>query len=203
MITRIAVVALLLISPYTALAERDWKLTFPQINNSDKITTLAKECPNTPNINCNDDIYQKVWLHLEATNGERYRLNLNSVMDGTTGNKIALVYITPPNVGLDMTRMRRLMFNCNGTFIDITNGISNNVMDAPPNSVAGRIQKIICRVPTAQQYCVGLSSSECNNVSKVINSNNRPSYCKQGYGLVDSGLNNEQRRICAVMGTWN
>ena len=124
-------------------------------------------------------------------------------MDGTTGNKIALVYITPPNVGLDMTRMRRLMFNCNGTFIDITNGISNNVMDAPPNSVAGRIQKIVCRVPTAQQYCVGLSNSECNNVSKVINSNNRPAYCKQGYGLVDSGLNNEQRRICAVMGTWN
>lgn len=203
MVKKYIFLVLLMMTSHLAIADRDWSKTFPQIKSSDTITTLAKFCPNESYVNCNDDIYQKVWLHLEATNGERYRLNLNSVMDGTTGNKIALVYITPPNIGLDMTRMRRLMFNCNGTFIDITNGISNNVMDAPPNSVAGRIQNIICRVPTAQQYCAGLSNSECNNVSKVINSNNRPAYCKQGYGLVDSGLNNEQRRICAVMGTWN
>ena len=203
MIKKIALLVLMLTVTNVANAERDWSKTFPQISNRDTITTLAKYCPNEQNVNCDDDIYQKVWLHLEATNGERYRLNLNSVMDGTTGNKIALVYITLPNAMFDWQRMHRLMFNCNGTFIDITNGISNNVMDAPPNSVAGRIQKIICRVPTTKQYCEGLSNGECNNVSRVVNSNNRPSYCRQGYGLVDSGLNNEQRRICAVMGTWN
>jgi len=203
MYKKYTLLVLILILPNIALADRDWTKTFPQISSKNTITTLAKYCPNEPNVNCNDDIYQKFWLHLEATNGERYRLNLNSVKDGTTGAVMATVYITPPNVMFDWQRMHTLLFNCNNTFIDITHGISNNVMDAPPNSVAGQIQKIVCRVPTAKQYCEGLSNSECNNVSKVINSNNRPAYCKQGYGLVDSGLNNEQRRICAVMGTWN
>lgn len=203
MIKKYILLALLLMTSHLAIADRDWSKTFPQIKSSDTITTLAKFCPNEPYVNCSDDIYQKVWLHLEASNGERYRLNLNSVLDGSTGNKIATVYITPPNVGLDLRRMRRLMFNCNGTFVDITNGVSNNIIDAPPYSVAGKIEKIICRVPTAKQYCEGLTSNECQNVTKVVNSNNRPAYCKQGYGLVNSGLNNEQRRICAVMGTWN
>ena len=198
----IHILVCLFISGY-AYADTDWKQTFPQISANDKITTLLDSCPNQPNVNCDIDIYKKVWLHLEAANGERYRLNLNSVKDGTSGSVMATVYITPPNVRFDYQRMHTLLFNCNNTFIDITNGISNRVIDAPPNSIAGRIQKIICRVPTSKQYCIGLTSSECQNVTKVVNSNTRPSYCKAGYGLVDSGLNNEQRRICAVMGTWD
>lgn len=184
------------------VSDRDWKKTFSQISNADKITTLARECPYKTPSECADDLYQKVWLHLEADNGQQFRLDLNSVMDGTAGGKVAVVYIASPSMMLDMSRIHRLVFDCHGSFIDLTHGITNNVMDAPPKSVVGKIEKIICRVPIPQEYCVGLSKNECRVVTQTVNSGNRPDYCKQGYGLVNSGLNNEQRRVCDVMGVW-
>ena len=151
--------------------DKDWRKIFPKISATDKITTLAKECPNNDLSGCKDDLYQKVWLHLEADTGQQYRLNLNSVMNSTSGGTMAVVYIASPNMMLDLSRLHRLVFECHGTYIDVTNGITNNVMDAPPRSIAGRIQNIICSVGSTGEVITHTKNKDgsetiCSNKGK-------------------------------------
>lgn len=82
----------------------------------------------------------------------------------------------------------------------------------PPRSVFGEIRRIACRDlwaadrPKPEDYCDSFSTDACDRIKGVVEayalSQVRPTYCKPGFGLVDSGLTPEQMRICYVIAGW-
>lgn len=48
-------------------------------------------------------------------------------------------------------------------------------------------------------YCVDFQSDACTRIKTIVDSKVRPDYCVPGYALKDSGLTQEQRRVCYAM----
>jgi hypothetical protein len=110
------------------------------------LSTLIPSCVPGGRISCTDDLYQKVWIRLEADNGEVTKVDTRSIDHVSTGAAEVVVYTYVPNTRFDPSRLRRLFFDCAGQFRDETEGFSR-VMDAPPQSIAGRVAAIACAAP--------------------------------------------------------
>ena len=169
------------------------------------VTTLISNCHPGGGLSCNADIYQKVWLQVEAVNGEVTKINMNSIQHLNSGSALVNVYTTVPNTKFDPSRLSTLIFDCAGHYKNATNFYSP-LFDAPPRSVAGKVASIACArdyhssTQTDQtEYCEGFSHDACNRMKKVINAKIRPPFCKAGFALVGSTLTSEQLRICYVM----
>ena len=50
--------------------------------------------------------------------------------------------------------------------------------------------------PRPEDYCQGFSANACARIQAGVNARAPPPYCKPGFGLVGSGLDDEQLRIC-------
>jgi hypothetical protein len=154
------------------------------------------------------------WRPLEADNGAIYKLDMNSIKPGNGGAAQITVYADegrPTDIALNL---KFLLFDCNGRFLDMNAPMSQSAY-APPKSVAGQIGAIACEKAHAmtaavdtesmrigllpENYCKGFSAEACSRMKLVIDTKERPSFCKPGFGLVESGLTDEQRRICYVM----
>jgi hypothetical protein len=173
---------------------------------------LLPSCQPGGAISCNDDLYQKVWLRIEATNGAAFKIDMNSLAHLNNGGAEAVVYIIEGTM-FDPGNLKHFIFDCHGHYMDADNlGVT---LYAAPRSVAGQIQALACegakdtrladasrddgRGPTPGEYCSGFSAEACDRIKKVVESKKRPTYCKPGFGLVGSGLTSEQLRICYVM----
>lgn len=93
---------------------------------------------------------QHSWLKFTAGNGEVVQLDMTSLLRSQRGGEI-VIYMAPPNVGYDPSRMQRLFFTCSGDhgagqYQDITSEVSP-VLDAPPRSLAGFIADVVCAQP--------------------------------------------------------
>ena len=178
------------------------------------LTTLIPSCQIGGAISCNDDLFQKVWLRIEADNGEVTKIDMNSVAGTNVGGAVATIYTYVPNTMFDPSKLRNLVFDCAGHYEDVTN-MPSALLDAPPRSVVGRISALACsgakdtrledankddgRGRTPAEYCVGFSPDACGRIRKVVEAKIQPAFCKPGFGLVGSGLTAEQLRICYVM----
>ena len=185
---------------------------------SAELTTLIPSCPQTSGADCSNDIYRKVWLRLEAENGEVTKVDTASIQHFNTGAAEVVVYTYVPNTPFNPSKLRRLFFDCAGQFRDQTEGFSPP-MDAPPRSIAGRISAIACvgakdtrledayrdsgAGTTPREYCNGFSTDACSRIVAAIKSRTNPTYCKPGFAVLGSaesqGLSPEQVRICFLM----
>lgn len=114
-----------------------------QATKGEALATLLPHCDPSGGLSCNDDIFQKVWLRLEADNGEVTKIDMNSLQRSTVGSVEAITYTYVPNTAFDQTKLRRLLFDCKGHFMDITNS-NSELLDAPPRSVVGNVASIVC-----------------------------------------------------------
>lgn len=155
---------------------------------------------------------QSKWQNVEADNGSIYRVDLNSISHYSNGTADMIVYAVE-GTDYNPQNLRRLWFDCRGHFRDETGPIGPTEY-APPRSVAGRMSDVACEgskdtrledamrdqgPDTPQQYCKGFSTAACDRIQQVVNSKTRPTYCKQGFALVGSGLSDEQLRTCYVV----
>ena len=111
-----------------------------------QLKPLIGPCDHDPtnHISCDSDFYKPVWMTLKSETGELIKIDTASVeLAGIKGADV-FVYITPPHSYLEMRRLRHLFFNCEGEFSDM-NSIGD-MMDAPPNSVAGMIAGYVCPI---------------------------------------------------------
>jgi hypothetical protein len=107
------------------------------------LSVLFPSCAPGGRISCDDDLYQKKWLRLEADNGEFTKVDTN-FRRSNVGSVEAIIYTyTPADTMFDPSRLRRLLFDCIGHYMDVT-GPMGPQMDAPPLSIAGRIAKMAC-----------------------------------------------------------
>jgi hypothetical protein len=176
------------------------------------LTVLLPSCQPGGAISCNDDLYQKVWLRVEATNGAAFKIDMNSIAHLNNGGAEAVVYIIEGTT-FDPANLKHFIFDCRGHYMDSDN--MGATLYAPPRSVAGQIAALACegakdtrledasrddtRGPTPEEYCSGFSPEACDRIKKVVESKKRPAYCRPGFALVGSGLTSEQLRICYVM----
>jgi hypothetical protein len=156
-----------------------------------------------------------VWLTLEADNGDKTKVDMNSVEPIGNGWSAVVVYLSlVPGEMFDPGKLKRFAFDCGGHYTDMSDmSIS---MSAPPRSVAGRISQLACAraqekradmsanappstAPRPEDYCVGFSASACGRMKAIVESKRTPTYCKPGFALGGSGLDQEQLRICYVM----
>ena len=155
------------------------------------------------------------WKKLEADNGAVYQIDLNSNFYFNNGTADIVVYAVS-NSGFNPENMHRLWFDCHGQYRDTTGPSFGPTMNAPPNSMVGRISQIACAgakdtrledssrpqpKDTPAQYCKGFSPEACARIVAAVEGKSKPSYCKPGFALVGSGLNAEQLRICYVIGS--
>ncbi len=108
------------------------------------LTALIPTCDSQSGTDCTQDIYQKVWIRLEADNGEVTKADMKSVQHYNNGAVDVAVYTYVPNTPFNPGKMKRLHFDCQGQFTDDSDGISA-VMDAPPRSIAGQIAAVVCK----------------------------------------------------------
>jgi hypothetical protein len=153
------------------------------------------------------------WQNVEADNGAIYKVDLNSISHYNNGTADVVVYAVEGS-SYNPENMRRLWFDCQGRFRDETGRHIGPAQYAPPRSIAGRIGEIACvgakdtrleessrpqPKDTAAQYCKGFSPDACWRIKAAAEANQKPIYCKPGFGLVTSGLSAEQIRICSVV----
>lgn len=151
------------------------------------------------------------WQTLEADNGARFKVDLATIQHFSNGSAGIVMYEVG-NGAFSPANYRRLHFDCRGNYMD--DGNFGVTMYAPPKSVVGRIQSIACSgakntaayaspddsaLPSPAQYCEGFDQSACTRIRRVVEAKQKPAYCRPGYGRVDSGLTNEQRRICSLL----
>jgi hypothetical protein len=156
---------------------------------------------------------QAHWQNVEADNGAIYKIDLNAISHYNNGTADVVVYAVEGS-RYNPENMRRLWFDCHGRFRDETGAHIGSTQYAPPRSIAGRIGKIACAgakdtrfeessrpqpKDTAAQYCQGFSPEACWRIKAAAEANQKPTYCKTGFGLVASGLSAEQIRICSVI----
>ena len=116
----------------------------------EKLTTLLAECDPAGRIRCDDDMFKKVWLLIEADNGALFKVDTN-FRKGSSGAVRAFVYSYEPNTMFQPNRLRMLLFDCAGHYMDVTSTASPE-MDAPPRSVAGRIAALACSATTRTHH---------------------------------------------------
>ena len=108
-----------------------------------ELSVLLPSCSPGGRISCDDDLYQKKWLRLEAENGEFTKVDTN-FRRSSVGSVEAVIYTyTAADKMFDPSRLRRLLFDCAGHYMDVT-GPMGPQMDAPSHSVAGRIATMAC-----------------------------------------------------------
>ena len=113
------------------------------------LTKLLQTCATGASISCNADIFQKVWLQIEAENGEVTEIDMNSITRANGNTATAAVYTSVPNTIFDPTRVRLLVFDCAGRYMDGTT-FPPVMHDAPPRSVAGAVAGVVCSHPSSR-----------------------------------------------------
>jgi hypothetical protein len=184
---------------------------------ADSLTTLIPHC-STPN-GC-DDLDKPVWQRFESDTGEITKLDTASIQPAQGAGAIAFIYTYSPGSLYDPRRLRQVLFTCRGQFADL-GGFPSDPQDAPPRSVIGMVAATACGLaepkrrvilakqkqldaiaddraihPRPEDYCQGFSPDSCARIQAGVDAPTKPSFCKPGFGLVGSGLTNEQLRIC-------
>jgi hypothetical protein len=147
------------------------------------------------------DAYAKAskWKKIVADNGAVYEADVGHIIHYDNGNAEITVY-TVEGEKLDPGNRDQFLFNCQGNYQILDRPLPPTQYGAP-HSVAGVISTIACAKPPAnpKDYCVGFSKDACGRMSSVITSAVKPKYCKSDFALGNSGLSDEQMRICYVM----
>ncbi len=151
------------------------------------------------------------WHFLEADNGLRFAIDLDSITHFDNGSAEAFVYAVEGKT-YNPRNLRRIIFDCAGNYID-WNG-QRVVEYAPPKSVIAQLSKIACdgakdrrndpvpkrpTTPQAKDYCRGFSTEECAQIKAIVEKGVKPEYCKPGFALESSSLTDMKMRICYVM----
>ncbi|MCC8963726.1 hypothetical protein H8A95_15760 [Bradyrhizobium sp. Pear76] len=84
------------------------------------------------------------WHTVEADNGARYKIDLNSITAYNTGAADIIAYIVEDGQQYRPDNLRRLWFDCRGRFKDLTTSVMGESVYAPPRSVIGQISAIAC-----------------------------------------------------------
>ncbi len=114
----------------------------PEAPVKQELSAVLMNCQPDGHIRCEDDLFQKKWLRLIAADGEITKVDTN--FRRSNGGTVAFVYSYPAAGRMfDPSRLRRLLFDCAGHYMDIT-GPAGPEMDAPPLSIAGRIATMAC-----------------------------------------------------------
>ena len=165
------------------------------------------------------DLDKPVWKRFESNTGEVTKLDTASVEPAQQGGAIAMVYSYTPGTYLDLRRLRRVHFTCRGQYEDF--GSIGYLQDAPPRSVIGAVAATVYTYaepkrrmvmqrqreldadaherairPRPEDYCINFSAEACDRIQAGVEEKTKPAFCQPGFGLVGSGLNAEQLRIC-------
>jgi len=125
------------------IATAIWLAAIAVGETSEALSTLLSNCQIGGRVSCDDDIYQKVWIKIEASDGEVTKVDMHSISRSNLGSVEAITYTYVPNTRFDPSKLRRLLFDCEGHFMDVTNS-SSQEMDAPPRSVVGQVAALVC-----------------------------------------------------------
>ena len=110
------------------------------------LTPLIPHCDERGSTSCNDDLFQPVWKRIDAENGLVVKIDMNSIERLNTGSVYVVIYSYIPNTRFDPTRLKKLVFDCQGEFSDTQLGVSAGMQMAPPRSLMGDISSIACNV---------------------------------------------------------
>jgi hypothetical protein len=151
------------------------------------------------------------WQSVEADNGAVYKINLNSISHNNNGTADVVIYAAE-GPGYNPANMRRLWFDCQGRYRDLTApGLPTQY--APPRSIAGRLSEIACagakdtrfeessrpqEKDTTPQYCKGFPPEACARIKAAAEAKKKPIYCEPGFERAESRLSIEQIRTCSV-----
>lgn len=136
------------------------------------LISVLPKCNPTGRISCDDDLFKRVWYEIKGGNGERMRIDLNSIKQA--GSSQVIVYLfNPATHNFDPSGLRRLTFDCNGHYMDTTGDFSP-WFDAPPNSLVGVAAHLACRCI----FELGRNSftSRCDHSDGVSSSSQRRNY---------------------------
>lgn len=185
---------------------------------SQGLTPLFPHCTSTIPNGCGD-FAKPVWQRFESDTGEITKLDTASVQPVQGGGVIAAIYTYSPGSPYDPSHLRQLVFTCRGQFADMDD--PSALEDAPPRSVIGAVAATACALaapkrraimesqrqldaiahdravhPRPEDYCQGFAAEACARIQAGVDAIRPPAYCKPGFGLVGSGLDDEQLRIC-------
>lgn len=167
-----------------------------------------------------------LWRSVEASNGQKYMVNIASVQRFENGASYANGVLSATAFMYEdqgdsnsINRQRMYIFDCHGHVQDATSMHAATYI--PPRSVAAKIAALVCaqhppsstshyveertsssgRSPA--EYCVGFSSEACERMQAQINSKRVPVACKPGFAIAGDpanvGLSPEQLRVCYMM----
>jgi hypothetical protein len=159
------------------------------------------------------DLDKPVWKSLTSDTGEITRINMNSIQPGPyRGTAFTVIYTYPPGTEFSFERLKQIYLTCHGQFADTSNAAL--LLDAPPGSVIGMVAAMVCPIaaakgqaielqqqeaamhPRPEDYCQGFSADACARIQAGVNAKIEPSFCKDGFADVGSGLTDEQTRVC-------
>src|SRR5882672_2068261 len=86
---------------------------------------------------------QANWQSVEADNGAVYKIDMNSISHNNNGTADLVVYAVE-GPGYNPANMRRLWFDCQGRYRDLSAPGIGPTQYAPPRSIAGRLSEIAC-----------------------------------------------------------
>jgi len=142
------------------------------------------------------------WRTVVADNGSAMKIDLHSVQHLVRGDALAIVISYPAGLNAPGSQTQ-LHFDCRGGVSDIADSFRYTT-PVPPRSVLGAVAALACTPPklpppSPADYCKGFSADACRRMEAVGRSGEKPSYCKDGFGLAGSGLSEEQARTCFVV----
>ena len=142
------------------------------------------------------------WKTVVADNGSAMKIDLHSVQHGLRGDALAIVISYPAGLNAPGSKTQ-LHFDCRGGVSDFADSFRYTI-PVPPRSVLGAVAALACTPPklpppNPADYCKGFSAEACRRMEAVGLSGQNPSYCKEGFALVGSGLSGEQARTCHVV----
>lgn len=185
------------------------------------LTKLLETCGPIPASHgmCSSDIYKPVWRSFENLVGEIIKVDTKSVNPMAGGGAIAWTYQFVPGTAFDTSRLHQYYFTCHGQYRDME--FRSPMDDAPPRAVIGVISDYVCSAaeaprraimaqnakveaeahdravhPRASDYCVDFSAEACARIKIGVEAKITPDFCRPGFGIVGSGLDDEQLRIC-------
>jgi hypothetical protein len=182
------------------------------------LTPLLTHCTSTIPNGCGD-LDKPVWKRFESDVGEVTKLDTASIQPVQSGGVLATIYVSLPGTQFDPSRLREIIFTCQGQFADGND--PSDWEDAPPRSVIGAVAASACALaeperratierqrqldaiaddravhPRPEDYCQGFSPDACARIEAGVEASPPPAFCKPGFGIVGSGLTDEQMRIC-------
>jgi len=171
------------------------------------IGMLLSICPAHPQSGS-----QGNWQTIEADNGAIYKVDMNSISHNRNGTADMLVYFDEGSRYIP-TNLRRLWFDCQGRYRDLSPPGIGPTQYAPPRSIAGRLSEIACagakdklaeqfsRPPenVTPQYCEGFPPEACARIMAAAKAKKKPIYCEPGFQRAESRLSIEQIRTCSVV----